>query len=232
MRFKRKAYVCLMTLLCLLSFAGAPPASAVDDCETLRALGISGLLDGFPEEPLLKQTFRLDASKLMLEHAGEYVILTMDGMDGVIAEPGKPSLPYKSLVFELPRNVEVTDVGVVNVSYGTIYTFKKIKPAPQPLPYMPNYRQFTNLTEILKEDPEVYGSSKFYPGSLINYHVGRRMKKHTFSSGSIPYSTVPEGSSCWWSLRPTWLLPINTLMLLAGRCRRLQHSRVSVVQST
>ena len=172
----RKSALLIFTitlLICPLS-ATATPTSAKNQ-HVLAELGISGLVHNVPKEPYLQQSFTLDMSKLTLNRIGEYLSVKVDGLEGVLAHPGRPSLPCKSLVFKLPRNVEVGQIGLTNVSYRLVYIYGKVRPAPRKLPFIPNYEHFLNLTEHVYEDPRVYESEGFYPGSLINYHVGKSL---------------------------------------------------------
>ena len=163
----------IISLICPLS-ASATPTSAKNQ-HMLTELGISGLVHNVPKEPYLQQSFTLDMSKLTLNHIGEYLSVKVDGLEGVLAHPGRPSLPCKSLVFKLPKNVEVDQIGLTNASYRLVYIYGKVRPAPRKLPFIPNYERFLNLTEHIYEDPRVYESEGFYPGSLINYHVGKSL---------------------------------------------------------
>ena len=192
MKVFHMAFTLMAVSLLLLSLVCTQVFSAVA-YEDFRTFGISGLLDNFPKGLMLRQTFRLDASKLALKSfAGKYVSISIDGMDEATAEAGKPSLPCKSIVFELPKNVEVTEVGVVNVEYKRFYVSGKIKPSPQPLPFIADYMRFVNTTEPSREDPETYESISFYPGTLLNYHVGRSLSKTYVFVKFYPFQYSPR----------------------------------------
>jgi len=159
-----------LILLALITISIIPSAIvlvAETPCnEELKALGIEG-----PYTYDISSINRVIdvSSKAVKEDTRSYIVMNLDEYNGRISIPGHPALPYKSYKIILNGKYEVSDVSVLVVKYHEEILSKKIMPAPEPIPYMITSK---SKNVELKEDQEIYSSSKFYPGKLVDYYVG------------------------------------------------------------
>lgn len=122
---------------------------------------------------------------------GEYVYIDIKGLQPH-GTPGEPLLPMKTFVINLPKQIELLDVGISHGHYVEIKNKLRIIPTPQPmfwsdLNFTPRefYNRFIpNMT--------IYNSDQLFPGTVISYTTGCDNEKTKVFVRVYPLQYIPK----------------------------------------
>ncbi len=102
----------------------------------------------------------LDPSAISFQDAGIYTRVTGTGMK-LLGEEGQPALPSQPVRVALPTGTSATGIQVVDASYSEIRGRFTVMPAQLPVPFSVEWD-----VRPVEPDPEIYGSSSFFPGTV------------------------------------------------------------------
>lgn len=107
------------------------------------------------------KTFNFSLTDINIKNIEGYHYIELKGCAN-LEDPGKPSLPYKSLRFVIPASAIVTEIKIVSSSEILLDGEYLIFPAQMPKPVSsPEAHEFISL------DRTVYESNNPYPGDLL-----------------------------------------------------------------
>ena len=106
---------------------------------------------------------------------------------GVLYHSGKPMLPRKSIVKELPLGTKIVDIECKPSSIRTVKVDYPILPAPQPV------LLGTSINKpVYKEDKDVYSKDVYYPTSWYSYSLGGGLNSENKRNTFLVIQLYPE----------------------------------------
>jgi len=103
------------------------------------------------------------------EKNNRYVNIELTGAASNLMQPGKPILPVVTKIYTFPRGTKINDVTAILSDTKEQQLVKKIQPAPQPVPLLP---EKTIGSQVYKEDKKIYSENELYPKSWYTYSLG------------------------------------------------------------
>ncbi len=107
----------------------------------------------------------LSFSRPAVEGGGDYMTVSLEGIDSYRMVAGEPVMPVSSTMLTFPLGTKILGVECTPINIKTMYLEKKIEPAPKP----------TLLNSTLSrvvEKKEIYTSAAPYPERWCYYSTG------------------------------------------------------------
>lgn len=116
-----------------------------------------------------------------------YTVVSLGQEYGTTAEPGRPQLPYRSVLVALPPGASAV-LTVGNEEWGTLSTAQPVLPAPH-FDVVDTNLDVTNASVVptVVADPAVYGSNQWLPDGAIRLGETARLRDYTV----VPLELTP-----------------------------------------